>query len=65
MASDNTTRPRDFVGYGEYPPKPTWPGGKKLAINFAINYEEGTEKSAARRYYTRLLYKGKKCTARK
>lgn len=60
MASVNTTRPRDFVGYGENPPKFTWPGGKKLAIKFAINYE-GT----ARRYYTRLSYMGKKCTARK
>ncbi|KAH8886034.1 putative chitin deacetylase [Thozetella sp. PMI_491] len=41
----NTSRPRDFVGYGNAPPKYTWPGGKRVAINFAINYEEGTERS--------------------
>ncbi|KAF4965345.1 hypothetical protein FSARC_6840 [Fusarium sarcochroum] len=39
------TRTRDFVGYGDAPPKFTWPGGKKVAINFAINYEEGTERN--------------------
>jgi hypothetical protein len=45
MASVNTTRPRDFVRYNENPPKFTWSGGKKLAINFGINFEEETERS--------------------
>ncbi|KAJ5417696.1 chitin deacetylase [Penicillium crustosum] len=45
MATVNTTRPRDFVGYGENYPRFTWPGGKRVAINFAINYEEGTERN--------------------
>lgn len=45
MATINTSRPRDFAGYGDNPPKFTWPGGKKVAINFAINYEEGTERN--------------------
>ena len=34
---------RDFVGYGANPPDPRWPGGARLALNFVINYEEGSE----------------------
>ncbi|XXG99249.1 hypothetical protein Hte_005586 [Hypoxylon texense] len=45
MTDTTTARPRDFIGYGDSPPKFSWPGGKKVAINFAINYEEGTERS--------------------
>ncbi|CAG9996344.1 unnamed protein product [Clonostachys byssicola] len=45
MAGITTSRPRSFIGYGDNPPKFTWPGGKKVAINFAINYEEGTERN--------------------
>ena len=36
---------RDFVGYGARPPDPGWPGGARLALNFVINYEEGSEPS--------------------
>ena len=36
---------RDFVGYGRNPPNPQWPGGARLAINFVINIEEGSEPS--------------------
>ncbi|KAL4783709.1 hypothetical protein BJX76DRAFT_357731 [Aspergillus varians] len=43
--STTTSRPREFTGYGDNPPKFNWPGGKKVAINFAINYEEGTERN--------------------
>ena len=39
------TRSRDFIGYGSAPPKSIWPGSKRVAIKFAINYEEGTERS--------------------
>lgn len=35
---------RDTVGYGEKTPKPKWPNGAKVAINFVINYEEGGER---------------------
>ena len=35
---------RDTVGYGEKTPKPKWPHGAKVAINFVINYEEGGER---------------------
>jgi allantoinase len=40
-----TARPRDFTGYGRQPPAFSWPGSAKVAINFAINYEEGTERN--------------------
>ena len=36
---------RDFVGYGPNPPHPRWPGGARLALNFVLNYEEGSEYS--------------------
>jgi len=38
---------RDFVGYGANPPDPRWPGGARLAVNFVLNYEEGSEPSIA------------------
>ena len=37
--------PRDFVGYGSNPPDVAWPGGARLALNFVLNYEEGSEYS--------------------
>jgi allantoinase len=36
---------RDLIGYGANPPDPRWPGGARLAVNFVINYEEGSEPS--------------------
>ena len=36
---------RDFVGYGPTPPHANWPGGARIAINFVINFEEGSEPS--------------------
>ena len=36
---------RDFIGYGANPPNPQWPGGARLAVNFVMNYEEGSEPS--------------------
>ncbi len=36
---------RDFVGYGEQTPDPRWPGGARVAVNFVLNYEEGSEPS--------------------
>ena len=35
--------PRDLVGYGRRTPDPRWPGAARLALQFAINYEEGAE----------------------
>ncbi len=37
--------PRDFVGYGAEPPDADWPGGARVAVQFVINYEEGSEYS--------------------
>ena len=39
------TYDRDLVGYGANPPDPKWPGGARLAVNFVMNYEEGSEPS--------------------
>lgn len=36
---------RDMRGYGANPPDPRWPGGARIAINFVMNYEEGSEPS--------------------
>ena len=36
---------RDFRGYGAHPPDPKWPDGARIAVNFVINYEEGSELS--------------------
>lgn len=42
-----TSYPRDMVGYGASPPHPHWPNGARLALNFVLNYEEGSEPSFA------------------
>src|SRR3954465_12337456 len=36
---------REFVGDGRGPPDPRWPEGARLALNFVVNYEEGSEQS--------------------
>jgi allantoinase len=36
---------RDFVGYGPEPPHAQWPGDARVAVNFVINFEEGSELS--------------------
>jgi allantoinase len=35
--------PRDLIGYGRNLPNPNWPGGARLAICLAVNYEIGAE----------------------
>ncbi len=35
--------PRDMRGYGSEPPAANWPGGARTAVQFVINYEEGSE----------------------
>lgn len=35
--------PRDMIGYGRTAPDPAWPGGARLALQFVLNYEEGSE----------------------
>lgn len=34
---------RDLIGYAAHPPRPNWPGEARLALNFVLNYEEGSE----------------------
>lgn len=36
---------RDLIGYGPNPPHPQWPGNARIAVNFVMNYEEGSEYS--------------------
>jgi peptidoglycan/xylan/chitin deacetylase (PgdA/CDA1 family) len=38
---------RDLIGYGEHPPVVPWPGDARVAVNIALNYEEGAESSIA------------------
>ncbi len=37
--------PRDLAGYGATPPHARWPGGARIALQFVLNYEEGSENS--------------------
>ncbi|MES1938252.1 allantoinase PuuE [Salinisphaera hydrothermalis] len=39
----DTDYPRDMIGYGATPPQAQWPGGARIAVQFVINYEEGSE----------------------
>ena len=39
------TYPRNLTGYGARPPDPAWPGGARIAVNFVLNYKEGSEYS--------------------
>ena len=36
---------RDFLGYGQRPPHPEWPGDARLAVSLVVNVEEGAELS--------------------
>jgi peptidoglycan/xylan/chitin deacetylase (PgdA/CDA1 family) len=36
---------RDLIGYGAHPPHPRWPNDARIAVNFVMNYEEGSEPS--------------------
>jgi allantoinase len=40
-----SNHPRDFVGYGSRLVDPKWPGGARIALQFAVNYEGGAERS--------------------
>ena len=44
--SISSSSPRDLIGYAGKPPHPRWPGDARLAVNFVINYEEGSEYNA-------------------
>ena len=36
---------RDFIGYANRPPMSRWPNNASVAVNFVLNYEEGSEYS--------------------
>ncbi|HEY0422698.1 MAG TPA: chitin deacetylase, partial [Rhodopila sp.] len=36
---------RDLIGYGANPPDPKWPNRSRVAVNFVLNFEEGSEPS--------------------
>ena len=38
---------RNLTGYGATPPSVCWPNGSRVAVNFVLNYEEGSEYSFA------------------
>ena len=35
--------PRDLIGHGRTPPHANWPGQARIAVQFVLNYEEGSE----------------------
>jgi allantoinase len=35
--------PRDMIGYGQHPPHAQWPDQARIAVQFVLNYEEGSE----------------------
>lgn len=35
--------PRDMAGYGRAPPYANWPGKARIAVQFVLNFEEGSE----------------------
>ncbi len=37
--------PRDLIGYADKAPDVVWPNGARVAVNFVLNYEEGSEYS--------------------
>jgi allantoinase len=41
----NSDYPRDLVGYAGSPPIAHWPGGASIAVQFVLNYEEGSERT--------------------
>src|ERR1700752_5313616 len=41
-----TEFPRDLIGYAGKPPHAKWPNDGRVAVNFVMNYEEGSEYNA-------------------
>ena len=41
----STPYPRDLIGYGRNPPHARWPDEARIALQFVLNYEEGSESS--------------------
>lgn len=43
MSNGGPAYPRDLIGYGPKPPPVRWPGNARVAVQFVLNYEEGSE----------------------
>lgn len=43
VAPKRKSYPRDLVGYGASVPHADWPGNARVAVQFVLNYEEGSE----------------------
>lgn len=43
MGNLMNSRLQNLTGYGSKPPHPKWPNNAQIAINFVVNYEEGSE----------------------
>lgn len=43
MTDSTRYYPRDLIGYGRTPPHAQWPDGARIALQFVLNYEEGSE----------------------
>jgi allantoinase len=43
MSPSQDSYPRDLIGYGRSPPHARWPGQARLALQFVLNHEEGSE----------------------
>ncbi len=43
MTDKISSYPRDLIGYGARPPHPHWPDNARIALQFVLNYEEGSE----------------------
>lgn len=43
MINTYSNYPRDLHGYGHKPPHANWPDGARVALQFVLNYEEGSE----------------------
>lgn len=39
----DSTYPRDMIGYAGHPPDAAWPNAARIAVQFVVNYEEGSE----------------------
>jgi allantoinase len=45
MSASHSPPARDLIGYGRKPPHPRWPEEARIAVQFVMNYEEGSEYS--------------------
>ena len=45
MTYSKTPYPRDLIGHGRHAPHAQWPNQARIAVQFVLNYEEGSENS--------------------